>query len=84
MRAKMNTKDIPLAEITLRRYEKPYQTEKRELIRKICLSLGLLQPGDSRDVIVDIMEVMLKAKQEKKHLSSEELTSRVLDSRKKY
>jgi len=50
-------RDIPLAEITLRRYEKPYDSSKRELVRKICLSLGLLQPGDSRDIIVDILLV---------------------------
>ena len=31
-------KDIPLAEITLRKYEKPQSLEKRELVRKICLS----------------------------------------------
>ena len=36
-------KDIPLSEITLRKYEKPVGLEKRELVRKICLSLGLLQ-----------------------------------------
>ena len=41
------SKDLPLSEITLRRYEKPYATNKRELTRKLCLSLGLLQPGDS-------------------------------------
>ncbi len=46
------SKDIPLSEITLRRYEKPSKLSERELVRKICLSVGLLQPGDSRDVIV--------------------------------
>ena len=43
------SKDIPLNEITLRRYEKP-NLQGRELVRKLCLSIGLLQPGDSRDV----------------------------------
>ena len=76
-------KDTPLSEVTLRRYEKPTKIPDRELVKKFCLSVGLLQPGDSRDVIVDILEVMLKAKQEKKHLSSGEITSRVLDARKK-
>ena len=47
------SRDTPLAEITLRRYEKP-TTEGRDLVRKLCLSVGLLQPGDSRDVIVDV------------------------------
>lgn len=53
------SKDMPLSEITLRRYEKPYELERRDLIRKLCLSIGLLQPGDSRDVIVDVFQVLL-------------------------
>lgn len=76
-------KDTPLSEITLRRYEKPSKMPDRELVKKLCLSVGLLQPGDSRDVIVDILEVLLRAKQEKKHLSSEEVTSKVSEQRKK-
>ena len=76
------SRDTPLAEITLRRYEKPTMAD-RELVRKLCLSVGLLQPGDSRDVIVDVFSVLLKAKQEKKLLSSEEVTKKVLDERKK-
>jgi len=47
-------KEIPLAEITLRKYERPSDLSKRDLIRKLCLSIGLLQPGDSRDIIVDV------------------------------
>jgi DNA-binding transcriptional ArsR family regulator len=53
-------RDIPLAELTLRKYEKPYALEERELVRKVCLSVGLLQYGDSRDIIVDIFLVLLK------------------------
>ena len=49
------SKDIPLAEITLRKYEKPYNSDRRELVKKLCLSIGLLQPGDSRDVMVDVL-----------------------------
>ena len=52
-------KDTPLAELTLRRYEKSYDLNKRELIKKLCLSVGLLNPGDSRDVVVDVLYVML-------------------------
>lgn len=48
-------KDTPFSEITLRKYEKPKNLSDRDLIRKLCLSIGLLQPGDSRDIIVDIM-----------------------------
>jgi len=72
--------DTPLAEITLRKYEKPRNLSKRELVRKICLSLGLLQPGDSRDVIVDVLQVMLEAKEE---LSSTEVERRTIENRKK-
>ena len=81
--AKTISKEIPLAEITLRRYEKPSKLSDRELVRKLCLSIGLLQPGDSRDVIVDILHVLLKAKKQKKLLSSEEIEKEVIDSRKR-
>ena len=54
--------DTPLSEITLRKYERTSSVSRRELIRKVCLSLGLLQPGDSRDAIVDVFDVLLKAK----------------------
>ena len=74
------SKDIPLSEITLRRYERPYNMSKRELVRKLCLSVGLLQPGDSRDVVVDILAVML---QNKKELSSEEIKKLTVSFRKK-
>jgi len=53
--------DRSLAEITLRKYEKPDNLKDRELVRKLCLSVGLLQPGDSRDIIVDILYVLLKS-----------------------
>ena len=70
-------RDIPLGEITLRKYEKPYDTNKRELVRKICLSLGLLQPGDSRDNIVDILLVLEEARKQKTMISSFEIRDRV-------
>jgi len=77
------SRDVPLAELTLRRYEKPYAGNKRELTRKLCLSIGLLQPGDSRDVIVDILQVLLNAKKAKKELSSEEIKDLAIQLRKK-
>jgi hypothetical protein len=55
----MAIKELPLSEVTLRKYEKPGRLKKRELVKKLCLSLGLLQPGDSRDVVVDILYVLL-------------------------
>lgn len=76
------SKDTPLAEITLRRYEKPYDMPRRELIKKLCLSVGLLQPGDSRDIIVDILYVLLEAKSQKKGLDSDEINNLVIDTRK--
>ncbi|MSR86320.1 hypothetical protein EXS74_02910, partial [Candidatus Woesearchaeota archaeon] len=73
------SKDMPLAEITLRKYEKPYEMSRRDLIRKICLSTGLLQPGDSRDVVVDIFQILLETKTE---MSCEEIREAVVERRK--
>ncbi len=78
------SKDIPLGEITLRRYEKPNAFKERELLRKICLSIGLLQPGDSRDVIVEVFQTMLNSSRNKKMLSSGEVTMEVINLRKRY
>lgn len=77
-------KDIPLSEITLRKYEKPENLEKRELIRKICLSLGLLQLGDSRDIIVDILYILIEANKNKEKLTSDEIKNKAEELRKKY
>ena len=74
--------DIPLAEVTLRKYEPPYGSNRRELVKKVCLSLGLLQPGDSRDVIVDILLVLLESNKSKRALSSDEIQQKVIESRK--
>ena len=71
------SRDTPLAELTLRKYEKP-SVEGRELVRKTCLSLGLLQPGDSRDVIVDVFRTLLESQEE---LTSVEVERRVVRAR---
>jgi hypothetical protein len=76
-------KELPLAEITLRRYEKPYDSSRRDLVRKVCLSLGLLQPGDSRDIIVDLLLILEEARKEKKWMSSFEIRDKVDELRKK-
>ena len=76
-------RDAPLSEITLRRYEKPDNLTNRDLLRKLCLSIGLLQPGDSRDVIVDVFQVMLNASKSKKLLSSDNVKMEVIKLRKK-
>ncbi|MBW2980145.1 hypothetical protein KY360_01865 [Candidatus Woesearchaeota archaeon] len=75
------SKDTPLSEITLRRYEKPSHTG-RELVRKLCLSSGLLQPGDSRDIIVDVLHVLLKEKRKGQELSSSDVEKLVVEERK--
>ena len=77
-------KDLPLSEITLRKYERPYDSSRRELIRKVCLSLGLLQPGDSRDIIVDMLLVLEDSRIEKKWLSSFEIRDFVQEKRKEH
>lgn len=71
--------DTPLAELTLRKYEPPGKVDRRELCRKLCLSLGILQPGDSRDVIVDVLQVLLEAKEP---LAAKEVEHAVIDARK--
>ncbi len=69
--------DVPLGEITLRKYEKPYDAPKRELVKKVCLSLGFLQPGDSRDIIVDMVLILEEARKQKLWLSSFEIRDKV-------
>jgi len=75
------TIDTPVSELTLRRYEKPLGLTKRETLKRICLSLGLLQPGDSRDIIIDIFDVLLKSSKEKIFLSSETIRELVIKLR---
>ena len=72
------SKDAPLAEITLRKYEKPIDLDRRELVKKICLSIGLLQPGDSRDVIVDVFHTILESGEQ---LDSKQVEVVVIKSR---
>jgi len=75
------SRDTPLAEITLRRYEVPQLHDRRELTKKMCLSLGLLQPGDSRDVVVDVFCVLHASKTP---LNSEDIVAKVIAHRQKY
>lgn len=83
LRKEKMVQDIPLGQLTLRRYEKPYTSSKRELVRKVCLSLGLLQPGDSRDIIVDILLVLEEARHKKEWISSFDVRDRVESVRTK-
>lgn len=77
-------KDLPLSEITLRRYEKPYESSRRELIKKVCLSLGLLQPGDSRDIVVDMLMILEEHRVKKEWLNSFEVRDKIEEMRKKH
>ncbi len=77
--------DAPLSEITLRRYEKPSSSMKRrDVVGKLCLSVGLLQPGDSRDIIIDIFYVLLAARAKKEELTSYEVRERVVALRREH
>src|SRR3989344_4603867 len=76
-------KDLPLWEITLRKYEKPYDSSRRETIRKICLSLGLLQPGDSRDIMVDLLLVLEESRKKKSWMNSFEIRDEIEKIRRK-
>ncbi len=78
------SKDIPLSELTLRKYERPENLTDRNLVRKLCLSLGLLQPGDSRDVMVDVFFALLLAKKEGKSLTSKDVEEMVKEIRKNH
>ena len=76
------SKDTPLSELTIRKYERPFNLPKRELVNKLCLSLGLLQPGDSRDIVVDILYIFLNAK--RKELTITEVQTGVAGLRKQF
>lgn len=82
--ARTISRDTPLLEITLRKYERPYGLSPREVVRRVCLCLGLLQPGDSRDAIVDIMYVLLSERKLRRLIGAEELARRVISLRKRF
>lgn len=58
--------------IHLRLYEKS-PGKGREAIEKIACSLGLIQTNDSRDTIIDVLHIMLKASKTKTWLSSKDI-----------
>lgn len=77
--SKKALKDSPLQEITLRKYEEPSVIEGRDLVKKFLLSIGLLNPGESRDIIVDITAALLLAKKEKKIMEVEDFMQQLKD-----
>jgi DNA-binding transcriptional ArsR family regulator len=72
-------KDSPLQEITLRKYEEPSTLAGRELSKKFLLSIGLLNPGESRDIVVDIFSLLMETKKEKKFLQIEHFLEKLKD-----
>ena len=74
--------ETPLFELTLRKYEKPQTKKERVLVKRLCLSLGLLQPGDSRDVIVDVLHVLFRSRKKKQLLSVDDIEKKVVMNRK--
>ncbi len=82
--ARTISRDTPLLEVTLRKYERPYNLSQREVVRRVCLCLGLLQPGDSRDAIVDIMYVLLTERKRRRLIGAEDLARRVIGLRKRF
>lgn len=74
--------ETPLFELTLRKYEKPQTKKERELVKRLCLSMGILQPGDSRDVVVDVLHVLLKGRRKRQLLSVEDVEKKVIINRK--
>jgi len=72
MKQKRAHRDESLQEITIRKYESPQNQPTEELSRRFLLSVGLLQPGDSRDAIVDIFNLLLVARKSRKFLQVED------------
>lgn len=78
----MKYEDNPFDEITLRSYGNISGLSGRELIKKILISLGLLQPHDKRDIIIDVFHTLYLSKKEKVWLSSKEVNNKVIANRK--
>lgn len=61
-------KDIPLDNITIRRFESSYNDNLKELCRKFLISIGLLQIGESRDIINELFYQFILAAKDKVYL----------------
>jgi DNA-binding transcriptional ArsR family regulator len=71
--------DLPVIDLSLRKFEKPSGSFK-DLLRKFCISIGLLQPGDSRDVIVDLLALFIRSARQKKYLSANEVYKFIINN----
>ncbi len=58
-------KDKPLSKISLSEFEKPGSDYFTNL-RRFCISLGLVNPGESRVAVVYILDLLLKLRYKKK------------------
>lgn len=59
----MSTTDLPLSEITLRKFERPENIDRKTIIRRFCISLGLVNPGETRAGLVEIFEILLASRE---------------------
>lgn len=57
--------DRPLSGISLNEFEKP-TNDYNVNMRRLCISLGLVRPGESRIAIVYILDILIKARKKKK------------------
>ncbi len=73
--------DAPVLDFSLRKFEKP-SGSFNDFLRKFCISTGLLQPGDSRDVIVDLLLLFIKAGKAKRFLTINNIYKYLLDANK--
>lgn len=72
----------PLFSIELNEFEKPTGNYEIDL-KRLAISLGLMRPGDSREAIVSILDILLKARKEKPEgLTSVEITARLYERNK--
>ncbi|MFT4303918.1 MAG: hypothetical protein ACMXYG_05100 [Candidatus Woesearchaeota archaeon] len=77
----LSKKNKPLFELILRKYESPEDNlSPRELIHKICLSLGLVKPNNQYDIMSDIFYEIFMSK---RSLSSKQIISNVEKYRSK-
>lgn len=75
-------KDTPVSDINIRKFEKPENLSFEVLMRKFCISVGLLQPGDGRDSVIDLMGLFFKAAKLKRYLTIEEVYEFMLKLKK--
>ncbi|VVB75483.1 Uncharacterised protein [Candidatus Tiddalikarchaeum anstoanum] len=79
MVAKRVFKDTPINEITLRRFEKPTSDDALTLVRKLAISIGLLQPGDSRDIVSELLYLFVNSAKKKEFVTIEKVMDNFKD-----